>query len=183
MNSSFLPTSMAALLALALAALIVHALRHLARRRRAALRKQSYRLIHALKAYSAWIEYQRDLPFAQRDLEEMISPEPIVMVREIKRDWFPQLHTHVLRLLKAHHRLVQYLWEHSMMRLSQGSGWVPPNEDPAYQQLRAEQEDLIDEMIDTCRRATGDADRPWRRTASDFNFSNNGLRTGPPSRA
>jgi hypothetical protein len=103
-------------------------------------------------------------------------------VREIKRDWFPSMHPQVLRLLKAHHRLVQYLWEQSLLRMSLGAGWVPPNEDPAYQQLRAEQEDLIDEMIETCRQITGDSSRTWQRTGSDFNFSN-AVRNGPVTRA
>jgi hypothetical protein len=160
-------------------------MRHFSRVRAEHLRLQGYRLIHALKAYSAWIEYQRDLPFTARSLDELTSPEPLTQARRIKREYFPSLSQHMVRLLQTHSRVIEYLWQQNLLRLSQGSGWRPAYEDPQYQQLRGAQEDLIDEMIDICRELTGDARRPWQRTGSDFAFSNglNASRPGPTSHA
>ena len=160
-------------------------MRHVSRLRAEQLKQQGYRLIHALKEYSAWIEYQRDLPFTARSLDELTSPEPLTLARQIKRECFPELSQHMVRLLQAHSRVIEYLWQQNLLRLSQGSGWRPAYEDSQYQQLRGAQEDLIDEMIDICRELTGDARRPWRETGSDFAFSNSlsVSQTGPASRA
>jgi hypothetical protein len=147
-------------------------LRHLSRVRAEHLEQQGYRLIHALKEYSAWIEYQRDLPFTARSLDELTSPEPLTEARRIKREHFPTLGQHMVRLLQAHSRVIEYLWQQNLLRLSQGSGWRPAYEDPQYQQLRGAQEDLIGEMIDICREVIGDARRPWSETGSDFAFGN-----------
>ncbi|MBC7604410.1 MAG: hypothetical protein H7255_17340 [Ramlibacter sp.] len=172
LNDSLIQYALAALGALVVFALLIWCLHWLRIKHKAALRAKGWQLIHALNAYAAWVECQRDLPFSADSLGEMTAPEPLVTVRQIKRDWFPSLHLQVVRLLKSHERLVQYLWQHSMLRLSQGSPWCPASEDPVYQQLRYEQEDLIDEMIASCRRLTGDVDRVWKSTGSDFNYSN-----------
>ena len=145
--------------------------RHLARERADRLRSHGYHLIHALRAYSAWIECQRDLPFTARSLDELTSPEPLTTARIIKRQCFPELSQHTVRLLQAHSRMIEYLWQQNLLRLSQGAAWRPAYEDTQYQQLRGAQEDLIDEMIDICRELIGDGRRPWRRTGSDFSFS------------
>lgn len=160
-------------------------MRHVTRVRAEQLRIQGYQLIHALRAYSAWIEYQRDLPFTARSLDELTSPEPLTQARRIKRESFPALSEHMVLLLQAHSRVIEYLWQQNLLRLSQGSGWRPAYEDPQYQQLRGAQEDLIGEMIDICRQLCGDARQPWRRTGTDFSFSNslNVTRPGPASRA
>ena len=150
------------------------------------LRAQGYRLIHALREYSAWIDYQRDLPFTDRSLDELTSPEPLTHARRIKREFFPDLSQHMVRLLQAHSRVIEYLWQQNLVRLSQGSGWMPAYEDKQYQQLRGAQEELIDDMIELCRALIGDAGEPWRRTGSDFVFSNSSIDmsgTGPASRA
>jgi hypothetical protein len=180
MEDTLLSILLTALAVTAVGSALFHWARRLARKRVARLRTESYRFIHALKAYSAWIECQRDLPFTARSLDEMTSPEPLDQARAIKRDWFPDLHPQIVRLMRAHHRMIEYLWQQSLLRLSQGSGWCPASEDPVYQQLRSEQEDLIDEMIGACRQITGDADRDWQRTGSDFNFSNNFRISGEP---
>ena len=158
-------------------------LRYLARRRAAHRRIQGYRLIRALQAYSAWFEARRDLPFAASSLDELTSPAPLTRAREIKHRWFPALSQPMLRLLQAHSRVVEYLWEQHLLRLTQGAGWQPASQDAQYQQLRGAQEDLIDEMIELCRELIGDTRRPWRRTGSDFSFSNGLGISGPASRA
>lgn len=160
-------------------------MRYVSRVRAEQLRVHGYQLIHALKAYSAWIEYQRDLPFTARSLDELTSPEPLTRARRLKREYFPSLSPHMVRLLQAHSHVIEYLWQQNLLRLSQGSGWRPAYEDPQYQQIRGAQEDLIGEMIDICRELTGDAHRPWRQTGSDFSFTNglNVSRPGPTSRA
>jgi hypothetical protein len=167
------------------AAVLVHWIRHVRRRRAELRRAQGLRLIHALSAYSAWIECQRDLPFSARSLDELTSPEPLTHARRLKREWFPSLAPQMVGLLQAHSRMIEYLWEQSLLRLSQGAAWRPACEDAQYQQLRGAQEELIDEMITCCRQLIGgDPRQIWKPTGSDFTFSN-GLgmpAQGPASR-
>ena len=172
MNDLLIPALIAAATLLAAATAVYRWARHLARDRAERLRTHGYHLIHALRAYSAWIECQRDLPFTAQSLDELTSPDPLTRARQIKREWFPQLSQHTVRLLQAHSRMIEYLWQQNLLRLSQGAAWRPAYEDVQYQQLRGAQEDLIDEMIDICRDLIGDARRPWTRTGSDFAFSN-----------
>lgn len=186
MNELFIPSLIGVITLLAAATAVYRWMRHISRLRASRLRAEGYRMIHALRAYSAWIECQRDLPFTARSLDELTSPEPLTLARQIKRECFPELSQHMVRLLQAHSRVIEYLWQQNLLRLSQGSGWRPAYEDRQYQQLRGAQEDLIDEMIDMCRELIGDAARPWQRTGSDFSFSNSSLgltRTGPTSQA
>ena len=185
MNALFLFSAIGALGFIAASALVLQWIR-VARRRRAKLRRaQGYRLIHALRAYSAWIESQRDRPITARRLDELTSPEPLTLARQIKREWFPSLSHYRVPLLQAHSRMIEYLWEQSLLRLSQGSAWQPAHQDAQYQQLRGAQEDLIDELIATCRELIGDSPQVWQRTGSDFAFSNSVGRTsqGPASGA
>ncbi len=160
--------------------------RQLGRVRAQELRAQGYRLIHALREYSAWIDYQHDLPITDRSLDELTSPGPLTQARRIKRECFPDLSQHMVRLLQAHSRVIEHLWQQNLVRLSQGSGWQPIHEDKQYQQLRGAQEDLIDDMIALCRELIGDAREPWHRTGSDFAFTNSSIEMsgpGPASRA
>jgi hypothetical protein len=172
MNDLFLTSAVVALGLMALGGLVLQRVRIVSRRRAKIRRAQGYRLIHALRAYSAWVESQRDRPFIARSLEELTSPEPLTLAGQIKRDWFPGLGRYMVPLLQAHSRFVEYLWEQSLLRLSQGSGWRPAYQDARYQQLRGAQEELIDEMIAACRELIGDTPHAWRRTGSDFAFSN-----------
>lgn len=159
--------------------------RYLSHARAQRLRAHGYRLIHALREYSAWIDYQRDVPFTARSLEELTSPAPLTRARQIRSDWFPGLSQHMVRLLQAHSRVIEYMWEQNLIRQSQGSGWRPVFEDRQYQQLRGAQEELIDDMIALCRDIIGDASQPWRSTGSDFSFDSSTLGvsgSGPASR-
>jgi hypothetical protein len=172
MNDLFLISAIAALGFMAMSAIALRWIR-VARRHRAKLRRaQGYRLIHALRAYSAWIERQRDLPFTARSLDELTSPGPLALAGQIKHQWFPSLARYMVPLLQAHSRVIEYLWEHSLLRLSQGAAWRPAHQDAQYQQLRGAQEELIDEMIAVCRELIGDTRQSWQRTGSDFAFSN-----------
>jgi hypothetical protein len=160
--------------------------RHLSRVREQQLRAEGYRLIHALQEYSAWIDYQRDEPFTAQSLDQITSPEPLTQACRIKRDYFPGLSQHMVHLLQAHSRVIEYLWQQNLVRLSRGCGWPPAHEDKQYQQLRGAQEDLIDDMIAMCRELIGDAREPWRRTGSDFAFNNSSFGMslpGPAGRA
>jgi hypothetical protein len=154
---------------------VAYAIRSRANTRRA----HGYEFIHALRAYSAWTEFQRDLPFTGRSLDELTSPGPLTRARELKRLWFPELSERMVRLLQAHSRMIEYFWEQDLLRLSQGSAWRPAYEDAQYQQLRGAQEDLIDEMIGICRDAIGEGSLPWQSTGSDFAFSSTLKPRGP----
>jgi hypothetical protein len=183
MNDIVLNSLAAALMLVAAGISLFQWWRHVNRVRTARLRSQGYRLIHALQAYSAWIDAQRDLPFTAHSLDELTSPEPLTRARAIKRESFPSLAPHMVRLLQAHSHVIEYLWQQSLLRLSQGAAWRPVHEDQPYRQLRGAQEELIDEMIVQCRELIGDARTPWHATGSDFAFSNHGLGRGPASRA
>jgi hypothetical protein len=183
LNDLLLISAITALGFMAACALLLQWIRVARRRREKVLRSQGYRLIHALRAYSAWVESQRDLPFTARSLDELTTPEPLRVAREIKQHCFPSLAQYMLPLLQAHSRMIEYLWEQSLLRLTQGSAWQPASEDARYQQLRGAQEDLIDELIAKCRELIGDTPQVWRRTGSDFAFSNSVSRAsrGPAS--
>jgi hypothetical protein len=185
MNDLLLVSAFAALGLMGVGAVVLQWFR-VARRRRAKVRRaQGYRLIHALRAYSAWIEGQRDLPFTARSVDELTSPAPLALAGQIKTEWFPGLAQYMVPLLQAHSRVVEYLWEQSLLRLSQGSAWRPAHQDARYQQLRGAQEELMDEMIAACREQIGDTPLLWRPTGSDFAFSNSLGRAsqGPVGRA
>jgi hypothetical protein len=174
-NPFVVPSLIGALLLAAAGTAVFWWLRHARRLRSRRLRAQGYRLIHALREYSAWIDQQRDLPFTARSPEELTSPAPLTRALQIKRDWFPALSQHMVLLLQAHSRVIEYLWQQNLLRLSQASAWRPAHEDRQYQQLRGAQEDLIDDMIAVCRELIGDARQPWQRTGSDFSFSSSSL--------
>jgi hypothetical protein len=183
MNEVFLLSTVAAVGFVAVGTGLLEWLRQLERRRWEVRRAQGYRLIHALQAYSAWIDCQRDLPFAAKTLADLSLPEPLIIVREIKREWFPSLVEQMVPLLQAHSRMMEYLWEQTLLRLTQGSAWKPAYEDAKYQELRDAQEDLIDELIAKCRELIGDNTQVWQRTGSDFAFSTSsvGRNSGPAS--
>jgi len=172
------------LVALAAAYLVYRVVRYLARSRQERLRAQGYRLIHALNAYSAWVDCQRDEPFLAHSIDELSSPEPLTQARRVKEESFPTLSQHMVRLLQAHSRLIEYLWQQNLLRMGQAAGWRPAHQDAQYQQIRGAQEDLIQEMVALCREMIGESQREWRRTGTDFAFSNSvGISTtqGPAS--
>ncbi len=168
-------TVVAILLVGALLLVVAAWARYLAHRRRQYLRSRGYELIAALKAYSAWVDCQRDESFIRKDSDELAVPEPLARALSIKAA-FPALSQHTLRLLQSHSRMVEYLWQQNLLRLSQAVGWRPAYQDPQYLQLRGAQEDLIQEMIGMCQEAIGDRVHEWRRTGTDFAFS-----TGAPA--
>jgi hypothetical protein len=149
----------------------VAALVWLAQRQRSRLHQQGLHLIYWLKAYSAWVDCQRDEPLLARDVDELALPEPLARVLALKEAAFPELSQHMVRLLQAHSRLIEYLWQHNLLRISQATGWQAAHEDSRYQQIRGAQEDLIEEMIASCQERIGESAREWKRTGSDFAFS------------
>jgi hypothetical protein len=170
MDDTFLLWFLAGFGLIVLGLLLFRWVRNIRRNRNALRRAHGFSLIHSLRAYSAWVQCQRDLPFTAKSFDELTSPAPLTRAREIKRDWFPSLSQHLAGLLQTHSRLIEYLWEQDLQRLSQGMAWRPAHLDSQYQQLRATQEELIDEMIGVCREIIGDADRHWQSTGSDFAF-------------
>jgi hypothetical protein len=167
MNELFLGV----LAAVALGLAVTGVARHVVHKRHERLRAQGYELIFSLKSYSAWVDCQSDEPFVSRDSDELASPEPLARAVEIRKAAFPGLSQHMLRLLQAHSRLVEYLWQQNLLRQSQAAGWRPAWQDPRYQQIRGAQEDLIQEMIGLCQEMIGDRAEEWRQTGTDFAFS------------
>jgi len=158
-------TVAAAAIVTALWQLRARALRRAARRRAA-----GYRLMDALKAYTAWIDWHRDEPLLHQDPETLAVPAALAQAVRIKDEHFPQLSPLVLELLKTHRELMQYLWEENILRMSGGSQ-RPYYADPRYHQLRDAQDATLDSLFLRCREHIGDAEGDWRRTRSDFSFS------------
>jgi hypothetical protein len=158
-----------------LAAAVAGAIRALRHKRQERLRVQGYELIFSLKTYSAWVDCQIDEPWVHGEPDDLVCPAPLARAREIKEAAFPALS--MLRLLQAHSRLVEYLWQQNLLRLTQASGWRPGWQDPHYRQIRGAQEELIQEMIGLCQEMIGDGAHEWHRTGTDFAFSSSIIST------
>jgi hypothetical protein len=172
-------TSPAVVLPLLLAAAVVALwVRQRARREQRHLRDAGYRLIHELKAYSAWIELLRGEPFTANEPEQLTAAQALRNARGIMQASFPELSQAMLRLLQADSRLMGYLWEQKLQRIAEPAAWVPYERDRAYWELRDAQEDLIEEMIVRCQVLMGEHGRTWHATDlnSEF-FSTRGLTT------
>lgn len=149
-------------------------------RRQRMLREAGYRLIHELKAYLAWIEMLRGEPYTSTEPEQLTAAQALREARTIAQSSFPDLEQSMLRLLQGDARLMGYLWEHKLLRLSDPGQWVPYDRDQAYWMLRDGQEDLVEEIIARCRVLTGEDARSWHGTDLDSEFfSTRGLSTNP----
>lgn len=142
-----------------------------ARRRTLKRRMAGYVLLDCLKAYSAWMDYQREELFQTRNPEDLGTPEPLMRACEIKDEWFPQLAPQMVRLLHSHRQMMEYLWEQRILRMSHASARASILADPRYQQLRDLQDATMDGLFVRCRQLIGDSGRKWRPTRSDFAFS------------
>lgn len=98
------------LLVIAAAVVLLHAIARRIRRRRQRLREHGWRLVHELKAYSAWVDSLRGEPFLSTEPEELTSAEALRQARAIARAHFPQLSQAMLRLLRADSQLMRHLW-------------------------------------------------------------------------
>jgi hypothetical protein len=156
-------------LVLAAAVLLVWARQRAVRQQRQ-LRDAGYRLIHELKAYSAWIELLRGEPFTTNEPEQLTAAQALRNARTITQSDFPELSQAILRLLQAESRLMGYLWEQKLLRLADPAAWVPYERDHAYWELRDAQEDLIEEMIVRCQVLIGEHGRAWQGTDLDSEF-------------
>lgn len=134
-------------------------------------KSQGYELIHALNAYSAWLDFLRSEALLDKVHDQLAWPEALLRTREIIRRSFPALSTQLMELLEGDSRLMATMWQQEVRRLTQPGELFPSPRDPDYQQLREHQEMLIQDMIAHCRRLIGDSVRSWRRTDEEFEFS------------
>lgn len=148
--------------------------RRIARRRTA-----GYELIDCLKAYTAWIDWQRDEPLLQHNPEDSGMPASLKQAVQIKDEHFPELSGAMIQLLQTHRELVQYLWEESILRMTHAAPRRPHYADPRYHHLRDRQDTTLDSLFLRCRELIGDDTMVWHRTRSDFTFSSGDL--GMPS--
>lgn len=149
-------------------------------RRQRMLCEAGYRLIHELKAYLAWIEMLRGEPYTSTEPEQLTAAQALRSAHAIAQSLFPELTQAMLRLLQGDARLMGYLWEHKLLRLSEPGQWVPYERDQAYWMLRDGQEDLVEEIIARCRVLIGEDGRSWHGTDLDSEFfSTRGLSTNP----
>lgn len=156
--------------AMAVTVAVLHTVVQRIRRQRRMRREHGWRLIHEMKAYSAWVDSLHGEPFMSTEPEELTSAEALRSARAIAREHFPQLGQVMLRLLQADSHLMRHLWEQKLLRLSEPGDWVPCERNLAYRELREAQEDLIDAIIARCQTLIGDSGRPWRNTGMDSEF-------------
>ena len=168
--NEFVASLLALPLALLLAAVIFRWGRERARRRQLHLRDQGYRLIHELKAYSAWIDFLRGEPPLTSRPEELTSAESLRNARAIAQVWFPALSHPMLRLLQGDSHLMRHLWQQKLLRLSAPGEWTPYQRDPDYRHIREAQDDLVEEIIARCQVLIGERGGPWRSTDMDSSF-------------
>ena len=168
--NEFLTSPLLLLAVMAVAAAVLHTLLQGIRRQRHQRREHGWRLIHELKAYSAWIDSLHGEPFMSTEPEELTSAQALRDARAIAQAHFPQLGPVMLRLLQGDSRLMRHLWEQKLLRMSEPGDWTPCHRDPQYGELREAQEDLIDAIIARCQALIGDYGRPWRHTGMDSEF-------------
>lgn len=168
--NEFLTSAWLLLPVTAVAVAVLQTLVQRMRRQRQQRREHGWRLIHELKAYSAWVESLHGEPSMTTEPEELTSAQALREARAIAQAHFPQLTQVMLRLLQADSQLMRHLWEQKLLRPSEPGDWTPYQRDPHYQELREAQEDLIDAIIARCHAAIGDYGGRWRNTAMDPEF-------------
>ena len=146
------------------------------RRERERLRGAGYRLIHALKAYSAWLELLRGEPAMSVEPEQFAAARALRDADAIAQTMFPQLAPPMQRLLQGDRNLMAYLWRQRLVGSSAPA--ASHRCDHGYCQIRDAQEDLIGEIITRCRMLLGEHGQPWRATEIGSEFFNSvGLST------
>lgn len=105
--------------------------RHL--RLRVQRRVKAAQLLEALAGYTAWIAAQRHVAFFQGDVQEAESP--LQQVRDIQRDWFPELSEGAAQLFEVHARLIDFLWTRQMLRVNDAEAWLEDDDDARFMQL------------------------------------------------
>ncbi|MEJ5988567.1 hypothetical protein WG902_01110 [Ramlibacter sp. PS3R-8] len=133
-------------------------------------RTAGYQLMDCLKAYTVWVDWQRDEPLMHAKADALTVPPPLEQAVRIKDAHFPELSPLMLKLLQTHRELMQYLWEQHILRLTH-AGLPPHYADPRYHQLRDTQDAALDSLFMRCRQLIGDDGSEWKRTRSDFSFS------------
>jgi hypothetical protein len=178
MNAFFLT-----LLTLALSWAIYSWVFRKSRRQSRQRRSQGYRLVHALNSYSAWLDFLRSEALTDHVQDQLAWPEALLLAREIIRQSFPALSSQLLQLLEGDSRLMGSMWQQELRRQTQPADLFVSARDPDYQQLREDQEMLIQEMISRCRGIIGDSVQTWRRTGAEFDFSGSSGFTRPAGSA
>ena len=166
MNAFFLT-----LLTLALSGLAYRWVFRRSRRELRQRRSQGYRLIYALNSYSAWLDFLRSEALLDQVQDQLAWPEALLRAREIVRQSFPALSSQLLQLLEGDSRLMGLMWQQELRRLTEPAELFVSAREPDYQQLREDQEMLIQDMISRCREVIGDSVQGWRRTDEEFDFS------------
>jgi hypothetical protein len=177
--NEFLSWPAGLVIALLVAAALVTGLRHRARQRDRRLGRQGWRLIHDLKAYSAWIEALRSDPALAADAEATIAAQALRNAQAIVRGHFPQLLPSLGRLLANDSRLMDHL---SQLDQPGAPAALSMRRDPDYRQLHAEQDDLVEELIARCRVLMGEGGGEWHGTDMDTDFATSFSLASTPSR-
>lgn len=116
-----------AIIAIASAAIIAHL------RLRALRRDMAGQLLDSLANYSDWIAGQGGAAFFQGDAQSVDSP--LQDMRNIQREWFPELYEETTQLLEVHARLIDFLWAQQLLRDKDAEAWFESDHDLRFMQL------------------------------------------------
>lgn len=136
-----------------------------------ARRKAAREMVDSMKAYGAWMDARRDEPFTEKSLDELSMPTPLRRAVSIKDEAFPEMGPSLVRLLKSHSAMMEFLWQQNILRIGHSLPGVPIYADPRYQQLRDNQDAAIDSLIAQSRQLIGEDQPVWHGTRSDFIYS------------
>ncbi|TWO70588.1 hypothetical protein FN976_13575 [Caenimonas sedimenti] len=136
-----------------------------------ARRKAARDLVDSMKAYGAWMDARRDEPLDDSSLDELTVPPPLRRAVTIKDEAFPQMAPAMVRLLKSHSAMIEFLWQQNILRIGHAAPGVPIHADPRYQSLRDNQDAAIDSIIAQSRQLIGEDQPVWHGTRSDFIYS------------
>jgi hypothetical protein len=136
-----------------------------------ARRKAARDLVDCMKAYGAWMDARRDEPFVESNLEELTLPPPLQRAVGIKDEVFPQVAPALVRLLRSHSAMIEFLWQQNILRIGHAAPRLPVYADPRYQALRDNQDAAIESVIAQGRQLIGEDHPVWHGTRSDFIYS------------
>lgn len=136
-----------------------------------ARRKAAREIVNNMKAYGAWMDARRDEPFAESSPEELTLPPPLRRAVALKDEAFPELAPALLRLLRSHSAMIEFLWQQNILRIGHAAPRQPIYADPRYQALRDNQDAAIESVIAQSRQLVGEDHPVWHGTRSDFIYS------------
>jgi hypothetical protein len=126
-------------------------------RRRSLRRANAVQLLEALANYSDWITAQRRVAYFEGDAQQ--GESPLQDVRDIQREWFPELSEDIAQLFQIHAQLIDFLWAQQMLRLKDTEAWFESDDDVRFMQLWRSHRDAAQAAAEKLKALAGVAER------------------------